>query len=102
MFFLSLMEHTLQLRPHLLDLPLNEAVKGEFESLFLDKIIVNLGLCISVYDMRSIDGGFVFPRDGASSLTFFFLFIDVWFHPLNGSGMTLMSGFFPPFLPVIL
>ncbi|RVW60138.1 hypothetical protein CK203_092320 [Vitis vinifera] len=64
MFFLSLIEHTLQLRPHLLDLPLNEAVKGEFESLFLDKIIVNLGLCISVYDMRSIDGGFVFPRDG--------------------------------------
>ncbi|RVW84835.1 hypothetical protein CK203_048600 [Vitis vinifera] len=56
MFFLSLIEHTVQLRPHLLDLPLNEAVKGEFESLFLDKIIVNLGLCISVYDMRSIDG----------------------------------------------
>eukprot|EP00261_Vitis_vinifera_P017708 XP_010647495.1 PREDICTED: uncharacterized protein LOC104878609 isoform X1 [Vitis vinifera] len=37
MFFLSLIEHTVQLRPHLLDLPLNEAVKGEFESLFLDK-----------------------------------------------------------------
>ncbi|CBI29417.3 unnamed protein product, partial [Vitis vinifera] len=31
------MEHRLQLRPHLLDLPLSEAVKGEFESLFLDK-----------------------------------------------------------------
>ena len=30
----------------------------------MTKIIVNLGLCISVYDMRSIDGGFVFPRDG--------------------------------------
>ncbi|RVW86517.1 hypothetical protein CK203_042222 [Vitis vinifera] len=37
MFFLSLSEHTVQLRPHLLDLSLNEAVKGEFESLFLDK-----------------------------------------------------------------
>ncbi|KAJ9697379.1 hypothetical protein PVL29_009273 [Vitis rotundifolia] len=68
MFFLSLLEHTLQLRRHLLDLPLNEAVKGEFESLFLDKVIVNLGLCISVYDMRSIDCGFVFPRDVASIL----------------------------------
>uniref|UniRef100_F6HJV4 Uncharacterized protein n=1 Tax=Vitis vinifera TaxID=29760 RepID=F6HJV4_VITVI len=32
MFFLSLIEHTVQLRPHLLDLPLNEAVKGEFET----------------------------------------------------------------------
>uniref|UniRef100_F6H8C4 Uncharacterized protein n=1 Tax=Vitis vinifera TaxID=29760 RepID=F6H8C4_VITVI len=32
MFFLSLIEHTVQLRHHLLDLPLNEAVKGEFET----------------------------------------------------------------------
>ncbi|RVW86456.1 Double-strand break repair protein MRE11 [Vitis vinifera] len=76
MFFLSLIEHTLQLRPHLLDLPLNEAVKGEFESFFLDKVIVNLGLCISVYDMRSIDCGFVFPRDGASILNVKFAKID--------------------------
>lgn len=27
---------------------------------------MNLGLCISVYDMRCIDGCLVFPRDGAS------------------------------------
>ena len=87
----------------------------------MTKIIVNLGLCISVYDiMRSIDGGFVFPRDGVllfliknlvfihylscsliqvhfrQSLFFFFfllflLFIDVWFHSLNGNGMTVVS-----------
>ncbi|RVW60342.1 Double-strand break repair protein MRE11 [Vitis vinifera] len=53
MFFLSLIEHTLQLRPHLLDLPLNEAVKGEFESLFLNKILpvndVDLALHNFVY-----------------------------------------------------
>ncbi|CBI29576.3 unnamed protein product, partial [Vitis vinifera] len=79
MFFLSLIEHTVQLRPHLLDLPLNEAVKGEFESLFLDKIIVNLGLCISVYDMRSIDGGLVFPRDGV----LLFLIKIFGFHTLS-------------------
>ena len=41
----------------------------------MTKIIVNLGLCISVYDiMRSIDGGFVFPRDGASVLSLKFGF----------------------------
>ena len=38
MFFLSLIEHTLQLSPHLLDLPLSDAIKGELESLFLDKV----------------------------------------------------------------
>ncbi|KAK9146497.1 hypothetical protein Sjap_006400 [Stephania japonica] len=69
MFFLSLIEHTLRLPPHLLDLPLDEAIKGELEHLFLDKVIPNLGLCISVYDLRSIDGGFIFPGDGASTYT---------------------------------
>ena len=33
------------------------------------KVIANLGLCISVYDITSIDGGFVFPGDGASTYT---------------------------------
>ena len=33
------------------------------------KVIANLGLCISVYDIRSIDGDFVFPGDGASTYT---------------------------------
>ncbi|KAL6338160.1 hypothetical protein AAG906_012857 [Vitis piasezkii] len=70
MFFLSLIEHTVQLRPHLLDLP---SMKPSKESL---KVIVNLGLCISVYDMWSIDGGFVFPRDGASILNVKFAEID--------------------------
>ncbi len=70
------------------------------------KIIVNLGLCISVYDMRSIDGiglsflgmvcfcscqKFGFIHYLSCSLIqvhfkqsfFFFFFIDVWFHSLS-------------------
>ncbi|RVW54651.1 DNA-directed RNA polymerase III subunit RPC8 [Vitis vinifera] len=69
MFFLSLIELALRLPSHLLDLSLNETIKGELESQFLDKVIANLGLCISVYDIRSIDGDFVFPGDGASTYT---------------------------------
>ncbi|KAK9083524.1 hypothetical protein Scep_029995 [Stephania cephalantha] len=69
MFFLSLIEHTLRLPPHLLGLPLDEAIKGELQHLFLDKVIPNLGLCVSVYDLRSVDGGFIFPGDGASTYT---------------------------------
>lgn len=99
MFYLSEIEHTLRLPPHLLNLALNEAIKGELEGLFVDKVsisstfvwviaqfmilfssyllrimilmqvIAQLGLCISVYDIRSIDGGFIFPGDGASTYT---------------------------------
>ncbi|XP_071920108.1 uncharacterized protein [Coffea arabica] len=38
MFCLSEIEHTLRLPPHLLNLPLAEAIKGELEGLFLDKV----------------------------------------------------------------
>ncbi|XP_059593768.1 uncharacterized protein LOC100263195 isoform X3 [Vitis vinifera] len=70
MFFLSLIEHTLRLPPHLLDLSLDKTIQGELESQFLDKVIADLGLCISVYDIRSIDGDFAFPADGASTYTY--------------------------------
>ncbi|XP_057963732.1 uncharacterized protein LOC131154918 [Malania oleifera] len=69
MFFLSLIEHTFRLPPHLLSLPLEEAVKGELERLFLDKVVQDLGLCISVYDIQKIIGGFIYPGEGASTYT---------------------------------
>ncbi|KAL2543847.1 RNA polymerase Rpb7 N-terminal domain-containing protein [Forsythia ovata] len=69
LFVMSEIEHTLRLPPHLLNRPLNAAIKGELESLFLDKVIDKLGLCVSVYDILSIDGGFIFPGDGASTYT---------------------------------
>ncbi|XP_019175812.1 PREDICTED: DNA-directed RNA polymerase III subunit RPC8-like isoform X2 [Ipomoea nil] len=104
MFYLSEIEHTLRLPPHLLNLPLNEAIKGELEGLFVDKVIAQLGLCISVYDIRSIDGGFIFAGDGASTYTVKFRLII--FRPFRGeviaarlkesnaNGLRLSLGFF--------
>ncbi|KAL7113023.1 hypothetical protein ACP275_04G037100 [Erythranthe tilingii] len=104
MFFLSELEHSLRLPPHLLNQPLDKAIKGELESLFLDTVIDKLGLCISVYDIRSIDGGFIFPGDGASTYTVKFRL--VMFRPFLGevisarlkesttAGLRLSLGFF--------
>ncbi|KAL6338600.1 hypothetical protein AAG906_021315 [Vitis piasezkii] len=78
MFFLSLIEHTLRLPPHLLDLSLDKTIQGELESQFLDKVIADLGLCISVYDIRSIDGDFVFPADGASTYTVYLIYFSFY------------------------
>ncbi|XP_043718951.1 DNA-directed RNA polymerase III subunit RPC8 [Telopea speciosissima] len=113
MFYLSLIEHTLRVPPHLLSLPLEEAIKGELERLFLDKVISNLGLCISVYDIKSIDGGFIFPGDGASTYTAVFRLI--MFRPFVGeilvaklksfdaNGLRLSLGFFDDiYVPVHL
>lgn len=38
MFYLSRIEHTLRVPPDILRRPLAEAIKGELEKLFLDKV----------------------------------------------------------------
>ncbi|KAJ3688988.1 hypothetical protein LUZ61_018152 [Rhynchospora tenuis] len=68
MFYLSQIEQNLKMPPHLLrpsllDGELEKGIKGELEKLFLDKVITNMGLCISVYDIQSVEGGFIFPGD---------------------------------------
>ncbi|KAL6564427.1 hypothetical protein OROMI_015877 [Orobanche minor] len=113
MFFLSEIEHTLRLPPHLLNLPQKDAIKGELDSLFLDKVIEQLGLCVSVYDILSSAGGFIFPSDGASTYTVRFRL--VMFRPFVGEvisarlkestkdGLRLSLGFFEDiYVPVPL
>ncbi|XP_047306757.1 DNA-directed RNA polymerase III subunit RPC8 [Impatiens glandulifera] len=86
MFCLSEIEHTLRLPPSLLNLPLHDAIKGELETLFIDKVISNLGLCISIYDIKEIDGGFIFAGHGASTYTVKFRMI--MFRPFIGEVIT--------------
>lgn len=113
MFYLSEIEHTMRVPPHLLNLPLNEAIQGELERLFLDKVVAKLGLCVSVYDIKSINGGFVFPSDGASTYTVKFRLVV--FRPFVGevitakllestaNGLRLSLGFFDDiYVPVHL
>lgn len=104
MFYISKLDHTLPLPPHLLSLPLAAAIKEELENKFLDKVIANLGLCISVYDIQSIEGGFIFPGDGCS--TYKVIFRLIMFRPFigeiitgkveesNATGLRLSLGFF--------
>ncbi|XP_059431191.1 DNA-directed RNA polymerase III subunit rpc8-like isoform X2 [Corylus avellana] len=113
MFYLSRLEHTFRVPPSLLSLPCEEVVKGELEKLFLDKVIAKLGLCVSVYDIRSIKGGFIFPSDGAPTYTVVFRLI--MFRPFEGeiiaaklkesnsTGLRLSLGFFDDiYIPVEL
>ncbi|CAN0846651.1 DNA-directed RNA polymerase III subunit rpc8, partial [Linum grandiflorum] len=104
MFFLSLAEHKLRLPPHLLALPLHEAIKKVLDDVFLDKVISDLGLCVSIYDIKDISGGFIQAGEGASTYTA--LFRMVVFRPFSGEviiaklkesdvdGLRLSVGFF--------
>ncbi|RYR78958.1 hypothetical protein Ahy_A01g003820 [Arachis hypogaea] len=82
----SKIEHTLPLPAPQLSRPIREAIHTELEKLFLDKVIANLGLCISVYDIKSIEGGFIYPGDGAPTYTVVFNLI--MFRPFVGEIMT--------------
>lgn len=104
MFFLTLLEHKLQLPPHILKLPLAVAIKGELEALFVDKVIQSSGLCISVYDIENIEGGFIASGEGAP--TYAVRFRLIMFRPFVGeillakfksadaNGLQLTLGFF--------
>ncbi|GAB2284309.1 hypothetical protein Dimus_018771 [Dionaea muscipula] len=88
MFFLTKMEHKLQLPPHLLDLPIGEAMKRQLDLIFLDKVIAKYGLCITIYDIQSIDGGIIIPTDGCPTYTA--VFRMVMFRPFVGELLRLM------------
>ncbi|GAB2219738.1 hypothetical protein Droror1_Dr00007375 [Drosera rotundifolia] len=104
MFFLTKMEQKLLLPPHKLNLPLEEAIKSELDQIFLDKVIANYGLCVSIYDIESIKGGIILPTEGSPTYTVVFRMI--MFRPyvgevvsaklkeVNHDGIRLSMGFF--------
>ncbi|CAN1133509.1 DNA-directed RNA polymerase III subunit RPC8 [Linum perenne] len=104
MFFLSLAEHKFRLPPELLSLPLHESVKKVLDGVFVDKVISDLGLCVSIYDIKDISGGFIQAGDGASTYTVEFRMVI--FRPFAGEvivakikesdvdGLRLSVGFF--------
>ncbi|CAH8391667.1 unnamed protein product [Eruca vesicaria subsp. sativa] len=82
MFCLSELEDTVRVPPDLLNLlPLEDAIKTVLQNLFLDKVL-SIGLCVSIYDIKSIQGGFVLPGDGAA--TYKVSFRIVVFRPFVG------------------
>ncbi|GAA0172726.1 hypothetical protein Leryth_004704 [Lithospermum erythrorhizon] len=113
MFYLSEIEHSLRLPAKQLSLPLDEALKKELQGLFLDKVVAKLGLCVSIYDIRQIDDGFISPGDGNPNYKVKFRMI--MFRPFvgevisaklkesNADGLRLSLGFFDDiYVPVPL
>ncbi|KMZ60421.1 DNA-directed RNA polymerase III subunit RPC8 [Zostera marina] len=104
MFTLSVIEHTLKIPPRLLNIPLTESVEEVLKYLYVDKVITDLGLCISVYDIHKIDGGFIIDNDGGCLYKVVFRLlmfrpfigeiITAWTDESNEDGLRLTTGFF--------
>ncbi|PNH09607.1 DNA-directed RNA polymerase III subunit RPC8 [Tetrabaena socialis] len=66
MFIVSKIEDQIRVLPQDLTKTPVDAVTAVIEQRFLDKVIPNLGLVVTIYDVLSIEGGFVYPNDGAA------------------------------------
>ena len=68
--------------PENLGKPRLEAITQEIESLYMDKVIKDLGLVVTLYEIVSIEGGTVYPGEGSAH--FHVVFRVVVFRPFIG------------------
>mmetsp|Transcript_34082 Transcript_34082/g.64208 ORF Transcript_34082/g.64208 Transcript_34082/m.64208 type:complete len:208 (+) Transcript_34082:260-883(+) len=109
MFVIStLSDSHVRVLPENLAKPRVEALKDALEAIYVDTVFPSLGLCISLYEILSVEGGTVYQLDGAA--TFSVEFSLVMFRPFvgeiltgklikcNKQGLRLSLGFFDDIL----
>lgn len=82
MFVLSKLEADVRVSPQDLIKPPLTAVTEVLEREYLDKVIPELGLAVTIYDVLSVEGGHIYPNDGAAY--FKVVFRLVVFRPFAG------------------
>ncbi|KAJ8919816.1 hypothetical protein NQ315_006345 [Exocentrus adspersus] len=75
MFILSEMKNVTRIPPELFGLKLNDAIAGELNKKLANKVVLNVGLCIALYDILTLQESFIFPGDGASHTPVTFRYI---------------------------
>lgn len=75
MFILAEMNNVTRIPPELFNLKLNDAVASELNKKLANKVVLNVGLCIALYDIINLKESFIFPGDGASHTRVSFRFI---------------------------
>ena len=80
MFLTCSFEDSIRVLPKDLGQSTLGAVTAVLEKTYLDRVIKDVGLVVSIFDVFSIDGGFVYPSDGA--VVFAVTFTLVVFRPL--------------------
>ena len=59
-----------------------DAVTAVLEKMYIDRVIKDVGLAVTIYDIQSVEGGFVYHSDGAAHFTVRFTLVV--FRPLIG------------------
>lgn len=66
MFILSEISDLVRIPPHTFHIPIEHSIKNELNKKLANKVINNLGLVITVWDLLDIKDGLLKPGDGAT------------------------------------
>jgi DNA-directed RNA polymerase subunit E'/Rpb7 len=86
MFILSRLSDDIRVLPSELSKPPLQSVTEVIQERYFDRVIPQLGLVVTLYDVLSIEGGFIHPNDGAAY--FKVEFRVVVFRPFVGEVIT--------------
>lgn len=82
MFVLVTLKDTVRIHPSKFNVPLQQALTDEINDRLANKVIVNVGLCITFYDIVHLGQSFLFQGDGASHTQVTFRYVV--FRPFVG------------------
>lgn len=77
MFILSELTDLIRIPPHTFNIPLPESLTNEIHKKYCNKVINNLGLAVSLWDILEIKEGLLKPGDGGSFVEIRFRLI-IW------------------------
>ncbi|XP_023025503.1 RNA polymerase III subunit H [Leptinotarsa decemlineata] len=75
MFILAEMTNVTRIPPGLFNLKLNDAIAGELNKKLANKVVLDVGLCIALFDIIELQESYILPGDGASHTRVKFRFI---------------------------
>ena len=82
MFLTCGIEDTVRVLPADLGSATLDAVRAVLEKTFIDHVIKDVGLAVTIHEVKSVEGGFVYHSDGAAHFTVKFSLVV--FRPLIG------------------
>ncbi|XP_066256100.1 DNA-directed RNA polymerase III subunit RPC8 [Euwallacea similis] len=82
MFILAEMKNVTRILPEFFNMKLNDAIAIELNKKLANKVVLNVGLCIALFDIRNLKDSFIIPSDGASHTVVHFRYIV--FRPFMG------------------
>ncbi|KAF4519844.1 hypothetical protein B566_EDAN006858 [Ephemera danica] len=75
MYVLKKLSSVVRITPDSFNVPKKDAITSELNKKLANKVLHNVGLCVSLYDILSIGDSYIIPGDGSSNMKVTFRYI---------------------------